>query len=136
HEAGEHAGTILGFNPHEVMYYVSGLVGAIGILIAWWLHLAGRTNADTRRADALLPMLGPIPRWAQHKWYVDEFYDFMIRTPLWVIANIFHMIDKFLVDGLVDLFGLLPRATGSALRPAQSGRLHGYVVAMAGGVAF
>jgi hypothetical protein len=37
---------------------------------------------------------------------------------------------------VVDLFGLLPRATGSALRPAQSGRLHGYAVAMAGGVAF
>jgi NADH-quinone oxidoreductase subunit L len=118
------------------MYYVSGAVGLIGILVAWRLHYAGRTQAATSYADTLLPALGPIPRWAQNKWYVDEFYDFLFRTPLWVVANLFHMIDKFLVDGAVDLAGWLPRAIGSALRPAQSGRLHGYVVAMAGGVAF
>ena len=67
---------------------------------------------------------------------MDEFYDFLIRTPLWVVSNIFHLIDKLLVDGLVNLFGILPRGIGSALRPAQSGRLHGYALAMAGGIGF
>ena len=42
------------------------------------------------------------------------------------------ILDKLLVDGLVNLFGILPRGIGSALRPAQSGRLHGYALAMAG----
>jgi NADH-quinone oxidoreductase subunit L len=129
-------GTFFGQDPHAVMYYVSAVVGLIGIAIAWWLHLAGRTSAATSRADSLLPMLGPIPRWAQNKWYVDEFYNFVIRTPLLVLAHIFHLIDKILVDGLVNLFGALPRALGSSLRPTQSGQLHGYAVAMAGGIGF
>jgi NADH-quinone oxidoreductase subunit L len=131
----EHA-MFFGYNPHEAMMVVSSVVGIVGIAVAWWLHKAGRTTAATARADRLLPALGPIPGWAQHKWYVDELYDFLIRTPLWVLSNVFHLIDKFLVDGLVDLFGILPRGIGSAIRPAQSGRLHGYAVAMAGGIAF
>jgi NADH-quinone oxidoreductase subunit L len=114
-------GSFLGFDPHAVMYYVSAIVGIIGILIAARLHgpsgIAGlfigdRTEAGRSRADAVLPKLGPIPKWAQNKWYVDEFYDFLIRTPLWVLANIFHLIDKLLVDGLVNLFGILPRGLG------------------------
>src|SRR5690606_4658824 len=64
-EAAGHAahGAVLGFNPHEVMYYISAAVGAIGIGIAYLLHLKGRRTAETAAADKLLPMLGPIPRW-------------------------------------------------------------------------
>ncbi|MEO0715532.1 MAG: hypothetical protein AAFY58_00930, partial [Planctomycetota bacterium] len=128
-------GTFLGYDPHKVMYYVSAVVGAIGIGIAFFLHLLGRKHAETARADKLLPALGPIPKWAQNKWYVDELYNFLIVRPLWVISHIFHLIDKLFVDGLVNLFGLLPRFGGSAIRPSQSGVLHGYAVGMAGGVA-
>jgi NADH-quinone oxidoreductase subunit L len=130
------AGTFLGMNPHAVMYYVSAVVGILGILIAWWLHLAGRTTAATARADKLLPALGPIPRWAQHKWYVDELYDYLFRLPLLTLSHIFALIDKLLVDGLVNLFGWLPRGLGKSLRPSQSGELHGYAAAMAGGIGF
>ncbi len=131
----EEAGTILGQNPHEVMYYVSAGVGALGIAIAFFLHRVGRTTAATSKADALLPMLGSLPGWAQHKWYVDELYDFLIVKPLLVLSHIFHLIDKLLVDGLVDLLGAIPRWVGKALRPSQSGELHGYAVGMAGGLA-
>jgi hypothetical protein len=145
-EHGEkaHAGTFLGQNPHAVMYYVSAVVGAVGILIAAFLHgplgLAGlfigsRTQAARSRADALLPVLGSIAVWAQHKWYVDEFYNAVIRLPLLALAHISHLIDKLLVDGLVNLAGFLPRGAGGVIRPSQSGVLHGYAVGMAGGIA-
>jgi NADH-quinone oxidoreductase subunit L len=144
HSADHAHGTFLGMDPHKAMYFASGIVGLIGILVAAYLHgprglaglgLGARDRADVSRADALIPRLGPVPRWAQNKWYVDELYDFIIRIPLWVLSNIFYFIDKLFVDGLVNLFGFLPRGIGSLLRPAQSGRLHGYAAAMAGGVA-
>jgi NADH-quinone oxidoreductase subunit L len=130
-----HAGTFLGQDPHAVMYYVSGVVGAVGILAAFWLHLAGRRTAAVSRADALVPALGPIAGWARHKWYVDEFYDFLVRRPLWVLAHICYLIDSYLVDGLIDLLGITPRHLGQAVRPSQSGELHGYALGMAGGIA-
>jgi len=136
---GEHAaahGTIFGQDPHKVMYYVSGVVGAVGILVAFGLHFVGRKTAARANADALLPALGPIPRWAQAKWYVDEFYDWLIVKPLWVLSHVFHLIDKLFVDGLVNLAGWLPKGLAQSIRPAQGGVLQGYAAGMAGGVAF
>ena len=135
---GEHTaahGTFLGMNPHKVMYYVSGVVGAIGIAVAFYLHYLGRKTAATSKADALLPALGPVARWAQHKWYVDEFYDAVIVLPLRVLSHVFHTIDRLLVDGVVNLAGVLPRFVGSKIRPWQNGVLHGYAVGMVGGLA-
>lgn len=132
--AGAH-GSFLGMDPHKVMYYVSAVVGFVGIGIAFVLHYQGRTTAERSKADDLLPALGPIPRWAQHKWYVDELYNAVIVLPLRVLSHLFHAIDRLLVDGLVNLAGVLPRFTGSRIRPWQNGLLHGYAVGMVGGVA-
>lgn len=133
HAAG---GTFFGMNPHEAMYYVSGGIGAMGILIAFGLHYSRnrRLGEANLPADRLLPMLGPIPFWAQHKWYVDEFYNFLIRRPLWVISTLFGYFDKLVVDGLVDLLGAIPRWIGAMVRPSQSGALHGYAMSMALGL--
>jgi NADH-quinone oxidoreductase subunit L len=137
HASGETAhGTFLGQDPHGgIMYWVSGGVGLLGILVAFLLHYKGRTTAATSKADDLLPAFGPVAVAAQNKWYVDEFYDFLIRRPLLFLAHIFHTIDQLLVDGLVNLAGYLPRGTGKVLRPSQSGELHGYAMGMAGGLA-
>jgi NADH-quinone oxidoreductase subunit L len=134
-ESHEHSGTFLGWKPHEgVMYVASAIVGVIGIAAAWWLHLAGRTSAAVSRADRLVPALGPVPRWAQNKWYVDELYNFLFYVPLRVLSHILHIFDKLLVDGLVNAFGAAPRGAGYAIRPTQNGLLHAYALRMVGGI--
>jgi NADH-quinone oxidoreductase subunit L len=141
----EHGGTFLGMDPHKVMYYVSALVGLIGILIAAYLHgpsgwqglfIGNRTECGRSRADNFVPAFGFLVPLARAKWYVDEIYDYTLRKPLWVLANIYAMVDKLLVDGLVDAVGAVPKWAGRSLRPSQSGLLHGYAIGMAGGVAF
>ncbi|MBL0926652.1 MAG: NADH-quinone oxidoreductase subunit L [Phycisphaerales bacterium] len=145
--AAEHAaklGTFLGYDPHKVMYYVSAGVGLIGILIAaflhgprgvWSLFIGNRTSAAVApRADALANLFGPLTRAARNKYYVDEIYDALVRTPLRVLAHIFHILDQGLVDGLVNLCGALPRMLARSLRPSQSGVLQGYAVGMAAGL--
>jgi NADH-quinone oxidoreductase subunit L len=130
-----HGGSFLGFDAHAVMYYVSAVVGTTGIIVAFLLHYLGRTTAATSKADALVPAFGGLARGAQRKWYVDEIYDALIRTPLWVLSNVFHLVDKLIVDGIVNLFGWMPKALGGTIRPSQSGVLHGYAAGMAGGLA-
>ena len=144
-EAEPHGGTLLGYDPHRVMYYVSAGVGVVGILIAALLHgargwqglfLGNRTGASVApRADALANLFGPLTTAARNKYYVDEIYDLLIVKPLWVLAHLFAIIDKLLVDGLVNLLGATPKAIGRQVRPAQSGELHGYAAGMAGGIA-
>ncbi len=128
-------GTFFGLNPHGgVLYYVSAAFGLIGIVIAWWLHYAGRTEAATSRADNLALTKGMLARGARGKWFIDEIYDAVIRKPLWVFANVLYWLDQLLIDGLVNLFGWVPRAMGSLIRPTQNGQLHGYAAGMAGGL--
>ncbi len=126
---------LVGGDPHKMMYYISGVIGVIGIALAWFLHLFGRTNAAECKMDPIARMFGPIPRWAENKWYVDEIYWAILVTPLRIGSHILHWIDKLLVDGIVNVFGFLPRLLAWILRPSQSGVLQGYAVSMAGGIA-
>ncbi len=137
-------GKVLGMDPHGGMIVVSGLGAIFGVLVAAFFHgpkgwqglfLGGRTQADKCRMDAIAKRAGPIPRWAENKWFVDEFYAMVFVTPLRVVSHIFHWIDKLLLDGLVNLFGFLPRVLAWIIRPSQSGVLQGYAVSMAGGLA-
>ena len=126
---------IVGGDPHTMMYFVSGVIGLIGIALAWWLHLAGRTTAAECRMDKVARFFGPIPGWAERKWYVDEFYHAVFRMPLVVVSHLSHWFDKLVIDGLVNLFGVLPRVLGGLIRPSQSGALQGYAAGMVGGAA-
>ncbi len=130
--AHEHAHPF-GMDSHTFAMIASSIVGVVGILIAWWLHFAGRTTAAKSRADSI--NLGPLTRGAQRKWYVDEVYDWLFVKPLWVLSHVLHAIDKVLVDGLVNAFGWAPRGVGGAARTSQTGVLHDYALRMAGGVA-
>jgi len=137
-------GTVFGMNAHTGMILVSGIGAIFGVLVAAFFHgpkgwqglfLGGRTEAAKCRMDAVAARMGPIPHLAENKWFVDEIYWAILVTPLRVISHIFHWIDKLLIDGLVNLFGFLPRVFAWIIRPSQSGVLQGYAVSMAGGLA-
>jgi NADH-quinone oxidoreductase subunit L len=138
-----HGGTLFGQDPHKLMYYVSAAVGFIGILIAAYLHgpkgigglfIGNRTTAEKSRADALIGLFGPLTRAARNKYYVDEIYHWTIVRPLNVLGHVLFLIDKALVDGLVNLAGLAPKGLGHAARGQQSGVLHDYAGRMAAGL--
>ncbi len=137
-------GTLFGQDPHKIMYYVSAVFGVVGILTAAYLHgpkgplglfIGGRTKAATSRADGLADAMMPLPTYARNKWYFDEFYGALIVKPLRALSHVFHLIDKLLIDGLVNLIGSLPRFVASLIRPSQSGLLQGYAAGMAAGLA-
>ena len=129
--------TILRMDPHKAMYYISGVIGIIGIAIAWWFHLASRKSADAMRARLLA---NPATRWLptamENKWYVDEIYNALIVWPLWAMSYAFYLFDQYVIDFVfVDGTAKLPRRMGRAFQPLQNGVLQSYAGAMAGGVA-
>jgi NADH-quinone oxidoreductase subunit L len=130
-------GTIFGQDPHKVMYYVSGVIGILGIALAMYLHLLNRRAADGLRAGLLS---NPATRWLptamENKWYVDEIYHALIRAPLWVASHAMFLFDRYIIDAvLVNGTARLPRVFGRAFQPLQNGVLQSYAITMAGGVA-
>jgi NADH-quinone oxidoreductase subunit L len=65
-----------------------------------------------------------------NKFYFDELYDILIVTPLLYLARFFYWLDRWLVDGLVNLVGSLPPLAGSLMRSLQMGLVQFYALAM------
>ena len=101
-ESGHEAvhGTILGMDPHVAMYYISAVVGFIGIGLALYFHLFFRSSADKLRGKLLSSRTTRwLPTAMEHKWYVDEFYIAIIRSPLWILGKLFSLFDRYIIDG-------------------------------------
>jgi len=133
HDLGH--GSILGMDPHKAMYYISAIVGFIGIGIALFFHLFCRSAADTLRGKLLASRATRwLPTAMENKWYVDEIYIATIRSPLWILGKIFSLFDKYLIDGaLVNGIAALPRATARWFSPLHNGAVQSYAISMVGG---
>ncbi len=124
--AGETMGTKIG------LMIISGLVALAGIGLAYVFHLKSR-----RQADALAAKFKPIVTILENKYWVDEIYQGLIVEPLRILGKLLaNVFDRFVVDGLVNLAGMIPQAGGVFLKiTVQRGFLQGYAAAMLFGVA-
>src|SRR5579883_2357127 len=118
--------------PHEGepwLMYVSVAAGLGGILLAAWFYLVSPSLADA----FVRVFRGPY-RWVYHKYFVDEFYDATVVSPvidgsrqvLWRVG------DVRIVDGAVNGVGAVARAAGSLPRLAAI-RQHRQLRAWGGG---
>jgi NADH-quinone oxidoreductase subunit L len=117
---GEHAadGLVVG---------VSVVVVLAGIAAAWLLYVGRRALVEplTRTMDSLR-----LYRLSHGKFYFDEIYGLLVVKPLGALAWLSYFVDRYLIDGLVDLCGLLPKGLGFLLRPLQNGMVQFYALAM------
>ena len=117
------------------MYYISAVVGFIGIGFALFFHLFFRSSADKLRSKLLASRATRwLPTSMENKWYVDEIYIALIRSPLWVLGKFFSLFDKYLIDGaLVNGIASLPRTAARWFSPLHNGSLQSYAISMIGG---
>ncbi len=70
-------------------------------------------------------------KWMRDKFYVDEIYDALIVKPLNALADFFNqVIEKKVIDGLVNGTGRLVQYSSRQLRYLQSGQVGAYVLLM------
>jgi NADH-quinone oxidoreductase subunit L len=70
-----------------------------------------------------------------HKFYLDEIYDVIITKPLDAFSKFFYrIIDKKLIDGLVNGFGWTANEGSKGLRLLQSGNVGFYIFMMVFGI--
>jgi NADH-quinone oxidoreductase subunit L len=108
-----------------IMMLVSSLLALGGIGVAWLMYvrqpdLPGRL---ARSAQGLYQL-------SLNKFYIDELYDSFILKPLAGFTTFVRIFDLYVLDGLVDLIGQLPRLVGFRFRPVQNGLVQFYALAM------
>jgi NADH-quinone oxidoreductase subunit L len=104
---------------------VSSLFALGGVGAAWWVYglRQGLADAFARRMPVLYQL-------SLNKFGFDEIYHALIVRPLDAVAATCRAVDAYLVDGLVDLVGSLPRSLGNIFRPVQNGLVQFYALAM------
>jgi len=131
----DHHVYLFGMPVHTAMYVISAIVGFIGIGFALYFHLIRRSAADKLRSRLLSSRTTRwLPTAMEHKWYVDEIYIALIRTPLWILGKIFSLFDRFIIDGvLVNGIAAIPRVVAKWFSPLHNGAVQSYGVSMIGG---
>jgi NADH-quinone oxidoreductase subunit L len=107
----------------------STVVALAGVAAAYWVYV--RHPAAEAKFAAEYPGLYDL---SQNRFYIDELYSWIVVTPARALAQLSRFFDM-LVDGVVDLVGLIPGWIGAALRPIQNGLVQFYALAMVLGLA-
>jgi NADH-quinone oxidoreductase subunit L len=97
-----------------------------GIALAWWIYV--RRPATAAEITEAVPRAYALSR---NRFYLDEIYFAFVVKPLEIVAHICRFLDQYLVDGLVDLLGQVPRFGGLVVRPIQNGLVQFYGLLMA-----
>src|SRR5262249_17652774 len=102
----------------------STAVALIGALLAYVVYV--RNPGAEERFAANFPAAYNL---SQNRFYFDELYQAIRTTPAAALAKLSAFFDM-LVDGIVDLIGLVPSLIGTWLRPIQNGLVQFYALAM------
>jgi NADH-quinone oxidoreductase subunit L len=124
--------TIVATGPaHEALGWYDISVGTgislVGVAIAASLYLGLPAK---KRAARLANAIRPLYQLSHGKFYVDQIYNLLFVWPGLALAHLSALIDRFLLDGLVNLCGRVPVAFGSGLRWLQTGLVHYYAMLM------
>ena len=84
-----------------------------------------------RNFDGTLPKEGAFGRAVQHKFYVDELYDFVIVKPYKAVASFLsNVVEKSGIDALVNGVGKSINYGSRQIRLLQSGYVGSYILLM------
>ena len=85
--------------------------------------------SDGRRVW-LANLLRPLYQLSYGKFFFDPLYDWLIVRPLGVLAVVSDWFDRTIVDGVVNVAGMIPPLVGSMVRSLQNGVVQFYALAM------
>lgn len=98
-------------------FFLSISIAIIGLLFAWIFY-----NTKVKPfAPRVLYQL------SYNKFYIDNIYDFIAEKIYYIVSKICAFVDKYLVDGLVNLAGLNVRACSWVFSKMQTGNFQSYL---------
>jgi NADH-quinone oxidoreductase subunit L len=102
----------------------------IMILFAWYRFL--KREPEIREEVVQRSFLS---RLISHRYYIDELYDTLFVKPILSLSKGFHeIIEKRIIDKLVDGIGALVIRAGNTIRYLQTGHVGFYVFMMVAGI--
>ncbi len=100
-----------------------------GVLLAWLTFRRRVINAES-----LAQAMGPLRNAAAHGFWIDEAFIAVYRGVLMALAALIGWVDRYLVDGVLNVVSAWTVSGGDVLRRVQTGKVQDYVLAVGVGV--
>ena len=100
-----------------------------GILLAWLTYQRRAIDAGN-----LAAMFGPIRRAALARFWIDDVFEFAFGVLLLGFSRIVGWLDRYLVDGVLNVVSAWTLDAGDELRAIQTGKAQDYVYGVAVGL--
>jgi NADH-quinone oxidoreductase subunit L len=117
HGAGHHSGV------NWTVVITSTAMALGGFILAYLIYIAGVIKPETLREKS-----GFLYTLLKNKYYIDEFYLFLVRKGFLVLSASIAWFDRHVVDGAVDLAAFVVREGGNKLRLTISGKVEQYAL--------
>ena len=118
---------------HNTEYFLMGVSVAGAFIAALIAYVRYAKNNHVPVPDTA--ERGALANLSYNKYYIDEIYDFIIAKPLNVLSGIFYrIVDKTLIDGLVNGVGRVASEASKGLRLLQTGNIGFYIFMMIAGI--
>ncbi|MBM3750648.1 MAG: NADH-quinone oxidoreductase subunit L [Acidimicrobiia bacterium] len=119
----------LPFEPPAWLAATATGVALAGIGLAWATYQRHLIAPET-----LASMAGPLRVAAARGFWIDEAFLLVYRQILQRMAAIFGWLDRYIVDGVLNVVSAWTVSAGEQLRRVQTGRVQDYVLAVGAGV--
>jgi len=104
-------------------------VALAGIVLSYLVYSRRALSADT-----LAALFAPIRAAALRRFWIDDIFAFVYRGVMLGLARVVGWVDRYLVDGVLNMLSAFTLMAGDRLRLLQSGRAQDYVYGIALGV--
>jgi len=119
----------LPFEPPSWLAATATGVALAGIGLAWATYQRHAIDPET-----LARMTGPLRVAAARGFWIDEAFLLVYRQILQRMAAVFGWVDRYIVDGVLNVVSAWTVSAGEQLRRVQTGRVQDYVLAVGAGV--
>jgi NADH-quinone oxidoreductase subunit L len=105
---------------------ITTIVVGLGIYAAYQVYY--RKQPAPQRFSAAAPSLY---RFLVNRWYIDDLYDVLIVRPFTLLALFLSsIVEKYVINGVVDGTGTTLRDSSAGLRRVQSGYVRNYALSI------
>ncbi|MCO4291280.1 NADH-quinone oxidoreductase subunit L [Solitalea sp. MAHUQ-68] len=122
-----------GHLSHETEYALMG-ASVLGVLISIFYAYTVYVRKETVPAAETARRVG-LEKASYNKFYIDEIYNAVFTRPLDNLSQLFYRIlDKSIIDGIVNGFGQLTQWSADKFRRIQNGYIGSYMFMMVVGI--